>query len=408
MSTFTKIAVRNIIRNRSRSTLTIGAVSIGLCALIFLKGFIDGADQQMVANYTDLLVGHVQIHKTGFQKNMGLDKTINNADAVASQLRGIAGVTAFSPRIKDFALVSSAENSAGVLLLGVDAVGERNVSSIPQHLRQGRFFVPGDNDKIIIGKQLAENLHVALGDKVVIMGQGADGSMAAAAFELCGIIETGAEEIDKNLALITLKAAQDLLVLDSKISEICVKTASIEAVDTVAAALKDSVDQKKFEIVTWKDISPMTYQWVQFDQVFTSLILFIVLLVVAAGILNTVLMGVLERTREFGIMLALGTRPDQVVSVVTTESFLLGLCGVLLGGGAGVGLVLFFGSFGINLSMISQALNSFYIGSVIYPKFDPVSTAIYAVIVLCVSVAVASLPARRASRLVPIEAIRQL
>jgi putative ABC transport system permease protein len=409
MSTFTKIAFRNCLRNPSRSWLTIGAVAVGLCCLVFLKGFIDGADRQMVANYTDLLIGHIQIHKTGFQKNMDLTKTINSPEAISSVLRRIPEVIAFSPRIKDFALASSAENSAGIMLMGVDPVGERSISKIHQHLRSGRFFVAGnDNNKIIIGKQLSENLNVTLSDKVVIMSQGADGSMAAAAFEVCGIMETGAEEIDKNLALITLQAAQDLLVLNGKISEICVKTASVDIIEAINHFIKQNIDLKIYEALSWKDISPMTHQWLQFDQAFAGIILLIVLLVVASGILNTILMGVLERTREFGIMLALGTKPRQIVAIVTTESFLLGSCGTLLGTASGVGLVLFFGAFGINLSSISKALNSFYIGSVVYTHLDPASVGIYAAIVLGVSIVVAIVPANKASQLTPIEAIRQL
>lgn len=408
MSTFIKIAWRNITRNRSRSIITISAVAIGLCALIFLKGFVDGADHQMIENYTDLLVGHIEIHRQGFQKNMGIEKNISDAQEITSLLQTIPDITAFSPRVKDFALISSPESSSGILLLGIDPVSEKNVSTLHKRLRQGRFFQKNDDNKIILGKQLAENLKVSLDDKVVILSQASDGSTAAAAYEVCGIIEAGAEEIDKGLALITLKAAQDLLVLEKRVSEIVVKTASLDHIDKITQLLRSKINQKKFEVLNWKDISPMTYQWLQFDMVFTSLILVIVLIVVASGILNTVLMGVLERIREFGIMLALGTKPGQVLFMVATESFLLGFFGVLVGTLAGVGLIVFFGTNGINLSIISHALNNFYIGSIIYTRLDTGSIAVYALIVLLVSIVVSVFPAIKASRLSPIEAIRHI
>ncbi|MBI5873810.1 MAG: ABC transporter permease [Candidatus Omnitrophica bacterium] len=408
MNTFTKIGWRNITRNIYRSSITIAAVAVGLASLIFLKSFIDGADRQMVENYTDLLIGHIQIHKAGFQKNMGLEKSISGPEALISSFKSTPGIRYAVARIKDFALASSPESSSGIMLFGIDPTAETKISILHKRIRQGRFLEKDDDDKIVIGRSLADHLKVATGDKVVLMSQGADGSMAAAAYEVCGIVEAGAEEIDKGLALITLKAAQELLVMGNKVSEIVVKADSLEKIDDIKEILKSKVNTNKFEVLTWKEISPMTYQWLQFDQVFTGLILFIVLLVVAAGILNTVLMGVLERTREFGIMLALGTKPSQITKMVTMESLFLGLFGVLIGSVAGLGLVIFFGKIGINLSAISSALNSFYIGSVIYPRLDAMSFCLYAAIVLLVSMLVSIFPAKKASRLSPIEAIRHI
>lgn len=408
MITFIKIAWRNIIRNRPRSAITISAVAIGLSSLIFLKGFVDGADRQMVENYTDLLIGSIQIHKIGFQKSMSLEKSMGNTEAIAAPLRKIPQVKAFALRVKEFALISSPESSAGILLLGIDPLAEKNVSSIHKRVRKGSFLKQDDDTKIIIGRQLSENLKVNIGDKIVVMGQASDGSVAAAAYEVSGLIETGAEEIDKNLAMITLKASQDLFVLNGKVSEIVVKADPMNRIDHLTELIKKRVDTKRFEVLNWKTISPMTYQWLQFDFVFTGLILLIVLIVVASGVLNTVLMGVLERTREFGIMLALGTKPDQIVFVVAVESFFLGFFGVLIGTMIGAGLIVFFGTYGIDLSMISSALNNYYVGSVVYPRLDLISIGAYAFVVLFLSVIVALIPARKASQLAPVEAIRHL
>ena len=405
MFTFIRIAWRNVVRNPARSLITIGAVAFGLGALIFLKSFVTGADHQMIANYTDLLIGHVQVHKRGFQKNMGLDKSIKNPSKLARSLLSVPYIKAWSPRVKDFALVSSPESSAGVLLMGIDPVNERYLSTLHERVRAGKYLNKGDDDKIVIGKQLAENLRVGLGDKVVVMSQGADGSLSAGAFTVAGLLDAGGEEIDKSLAVITLKAAQDLLVLEQKISEIAIKTTSLEDVDQAVEILKNKLDLKQFEVLSWKEISPMTYQWMQFDQVFTGLILIIVLIIVSSGILNTILMSVLERKREFGIMSALGTKPDQIIFVVAVESFFLGAIGALIGGLGGVGLSQYFGTRGIDLSAASDALNSFYIGSIIYPKIDAASVGLYICVVLMISIIVSMVPARRAARLKPVDAL---
>jgi len=408
MTTFTKIAWRNIKRNKWRSAITISAVSVGLAALIFLKSFVDGADMQMVENYTNLLIGHIQIHKSGFQKNIKLENSIVNSYVITSVLKNIGGISAYAPRIKDYALISSTEGSSGILLLGISPEPEQKLSDLHKRLRKGKFLKSGLDDEIVIGTTLAENLKVDLGDKVVLMSQANDGSLAAAAYNVCGIIESGAEEIDKNLALITLKSAQELLVMGNKISEIVVKADDISTIDALSVGIKNNLDTNRFEVLTWKEVSPVTYQWLQFDQVFTDLILFIVLIVVASGILNTVLMGVMERVREFGIMLALGTKPQQISGMVTIESFLLGLIGTSIGTCIGTGLVFFFSIRGIDLSIISSALNNFYIGSVIYPRLDLISIAFYSSVVLLVSIFISVFPAKKASRLSPIEAIRHI
>jgi len=408
MSTFIKIAWRNIARSPARSFITVSAIAIGLSSLIFLKGFVNGADQQMAENYTDLLIGHIQIHKIGFQKSMSIEKSMGGFGTILDTLRKNPKVTAFSERVKDFALISSPESSAGILLLGVDPVSELKVSTIHKRIRKGEFLKKEDHDKILIGAQLSDNLKAGLGDKVVIMSQASDGSVAAAAYEVTGIIDAGAEEIDKGLAMITLKAAQDLLVLDGKISEIVVKSGSLNEVDATTMFLKEKINQTKFEVLNWKEISPQVYQWLQFDAVFTSLILFIVLLVVATGILNTILMAVLERTREFGIMLALGTKPGQVVLTVAAESFFLGMIGTFIGALLGTCLVIFFGTKGIDLTVISSALNSLYYDSIIYPRLDFINIGIYSLIVLAVSIIISIIPALKASRLSPIEAIRHI
>jgi len=408
MRTFILIAFRNILRNKYRSAITISAIAFGLFALIFLKGFIDGADYQMINNYTDLLIGHIQIHAKGFQKSIGLEKTIAGANNLIEKISKNRKIIAHSKRIKDFALISSPENSYGVLLLGIDPEEEKKVSSFHKRIRKGFYLNPQDKNKIIIGKDLAENLKVALEDKVVIMSQAADGSLATAAFEVCGIIDTGAEEIDKNLAVITLSDAQELLTLEDKVSEIVLKISSLKEVDKLTLTLRGQLDTNLFEVLNWKDISPMTYQWLKFDQIFTSLILFIFLIVVASGILNTILMAVLERTREFGIMLALGTKKNQIMFMVAAESFILALTAALIGSIAAILTVNYFGQRGIDLSKFSKALDSFYIGSVIYTRLEWGGFFISLIVVFLTSIVTSLLPAYKAANLKPIEAIRHI
>ena len=404
MKIFLKIAWRNVLRNHNRSLITILAVAIGFTSLIFIRAFVDGGDRQMIENYTNLISGHIEIHKKGFQSIMGLDKSISSSDDIIAALKKNPRVLSYAKRVKEFVLASSAEHSSGVLLMGLDPAMEPRVTSLLKHMLAGSF--PSDNEHIVMGHDLAASLNVGIGDKVVLIGQAADGSLANEAYRISGLIDTGTENLDKELVLITLSAAQELFVLGDKISEVVVRTNDFENVDPVSENLKKNLDTKSLEILTWKEISPMLVQWSEFDVAFTNIILFVVLLVVAAGILNTLLMATLERIKEFGIMLALGTKRIQIITMVTAEAMILGSIGIALGYIIGISLSLYFQFKGIDLAHFSTALKDYYIGSTIYPCITPKYLIAYGLIVLVTCIVVSIYPAWRAASLRPAEAIR--
>lgn len=405
MGLWTTIAWRNIWRNPYRSGLTIAAVSIGLTALLFIQAFVEGADQQMVENYTNLLTGHLQVHAAGFQKVMELERSIADPEALEAVLGHHPEIEASARRVKVYALASSANRSAGVLLIGLDPVREPQVTRLHQRVRHGTFLTT-DQD-VVVGKGLAEMLDAKLGEQIVLMTQAADGSLAASAFRITGLLETGAEEIDNAMVLTTLHAAQEFLVLGSQISELGLRVKRLHDVDRVAAQLRERINPHTVEVLTWKQISPIAVQWVEFDRAFVNVILSIVLVVVAAGILNTVLMGVMERTREFGIMLALGTKPRELMVMVGLEALGLGLIGLLVGLLGGMAFIISAQIHGIELGGFSAAFEAYYTGSVIYPRLSLGRVGGQAAVVLATCVVVSLYPAWRAAHLKPIEAIRQ-
>ncbi|MDD5432842.1 MAG: ABC transporter permease [Candidatus Omnitrophica bacterium] len=397
------IAWRNITRNKYRSFITISAIAIGFASLLFVRAFVDGSHYQMIENYTDLASGHIQIHKKGFHANMSLVKNLAQDNSLSETLKNTTGVITTSSRIKESVLLSSTEGSTGALLIGVDPQNEPKVTKLNTRIKTGKFLT--NDNEIVIGKSLAAILKAQLNDKIVIMGQGFDGSLASGVYRISGFLDTGADEIDKGFALITLKAAQELFVMDGRISEIALRLNNVEKAKEIANTIKTNLNNNELEVLPWQEISPIVIQWVEFDVAFINIILLIVLLVVAAGILNTLLMGILERTREFGIMLALGTKPNLIMQMVGLESLLLGLIGVATGYFIGIISIIYFGSRGIDLSMFSTALNSYYTGSIIYTRLAPGFLLQYGATVLITSIIVSIYPAYRAANLKPVEAI---
>jgi ABC-type lipoprotein release transport system permease subunit len=408
MITFLKIAWRNITRNRRRSLITVSAIGFGLGALIFIWSFVEGAHQQMINNFTSLAVGHIQIHHQGFHQHQRLEDNLVNSESIRKNLEAFPNISASTSRLKAFGLASSAESSSGVLIVGIQPASEKNVSVLHQRVKQGEFIDENSPDGIVIGAALAKNLNLLLGDKIILMSQALDGSIASGAFRIKGLLDTGTDEIDKNIALINLTAAQEMFVMPQKVSEIAIKLKKSENAQKVADEISQKFNEPGLEVLSWPEISPSFYQWIEFDNAFIWLIFVIFMVVVAIGILNTVLMGVLERTREFGILLALGTRPKEIVIMVAWESVILGCIGCVSGTAVGYFLTAYFGTAGINLSIFTSALNSFYMDPIIFPKLQTSTLGLSISLVMVTSLLVSIYPAWHAAHLKPVEAIRSM
>ena len=407
MTTFIKIAWRNILRSKKRSLITISAVGFGLGALIFIWSFVEGSHKQMIENYTSYVTAQVQVQKKGYQATQKLENYLEHPQEIIRKVKTNPNVIAVSPRIRGEALMSSADSSVGVMVLGINPAAEKQVSVLHKRLKKGKYLST-DDTQIVLGAGLAKNLNVDLGDKVVLMGQALDGSIAGGAYHVAGLIETGAEEIDKGLVLITRKAAEDLFVMNGKVSQIAIKLNDVKNSDRTAAELTTLLHNPQLEILPWRKVSPILQQWLEYDATFVWIIVMIVMVVVAIGILNTVLMGVLERTREFGILQAIGTKGGQIILMVTWESIFLGSIGTVGGFLLGIGLTGFFGQKGIDLSLFTNALNAFYMESIIYPTINWQAVWISVGLVLVTSFVASFYPAWYASRLEPVEAIRSL
>ena len=407
MNTFIQIAWRNILRNRVRSLITISAIGFGLGAMIFLRGYIDGAHVQMKENFTGLLMGHIQIHAQGFEKNVNISRNIRNPESIASVLKQVPSIKAFTKRVRCFCLYGTAENSVGGMIIGIDPESEIKVSSIHKSVIRGRFIAEGEDHAIVLGQSLLENLGIDLGDKVIMMAQAYDGTLGADAFRVVGIMRTGVEDIDRSLGIVSLEALRTTLVLGNRVTDFVIRVWDFDLIPLTYSKLSNALDTEKLEIMTWEQISPTLKQWMDFDDAFACVFLLIVLVVIVAGILNTILMSLLERTREFGVMMALGTKGSQLATIVGIESFLLGLIGMLAGTGFGVFVTSIFSRIGIPISTaVQEAMASFFVSDAIYPVLVTDHVLSSSLVVLIASVLISIYPAWKTSKLVPVEALR--
>lgn len=406
---FLSMAWRNVWRNRRRSLLTIVAIALGLAFNIFMRAIGDGFHEQMVDNSVRSHIGHLQIHRAGYHDNPGLNKTLGSPQEVQHAVKRLPGLRGYSMRVIGDGLASTAENSAGVAIVGIDPSQERTVTTINRGVVEGQYLKPGQDRPILIGDRLASNLKAALDDKVVLMVQAADGSMGADLFRVVGIFRSGSPELDRGMVFLLRNDAQSLFSLDGRITEAVVLLNSSLEVPAAQEELRTALADQNVEVLTWYQVEPFLLQFIELDDAFFYVIVVFFFVVISIGILNTIMMSVFERVREFGVMMALGTKPRQIIKLVVEEAFVLGLAGVVIGCGIGVAATLYYAAHGMNLSSWGEGAAALGMTStVVYTKLTAANLFISDFSVLAVVILVGLYPAFYASRLRPVEAIRHV
>lgn len=405
MSFLFKLAILNVGRNPRRSVITVLAVSVGLAALIFLWGFNDATIEQMRENVIRLFTGHAQVHAAGFEKTLAPELTIPDRIATIEKLRALPQVQDLTERVKCEALVGTTENSRGVLLMGLDPEREQAVTELETHIAEGEFLASGDDRRLLLGDRLAKKIKAEVGDKVVVMTQAMDGTLAGFAYRVKGLLHTGSRQLDEVTAYITLDSARELLSLDAASHEIVLRLDSRESLPAFRRAAASFLDTKRFEVQEWSELVPEVEQWSSWAEAVVSTILIAVTIVIVVGVMNTVLMSIFERTRELGVMLAIGTSPAQIVKLVLLETLVLECIGMLIGLAAGYAVTSYFGQVGIHFSGVEEAFSNSYMSTVVYTAVET-HHVIESIVTLFILTAFVGLyPAWKAAQMEPVKAI---
>jgi putative ABC transport system permease protein len=400
------LAVRNVMRNRRRSVITVLSIAVGLAALTFLWGFIDGMNRQMINNTTRYFAADAQVHLKGYHDDPSLDRAIEAGARVLETVRADPSVVAATVRLETTVLASRADRSRGILAFGVDPAQEARVTDLFKAVVDGRGFSGADDTGVLIGEGMAEALALRAGDDLVLVGQAYDGSVASARVPVRGVFRTKIDDLDGYVAVMPMAAMRDFLAAPEAVTAVALRLrdrgALFGAVQTLSARV--GADH---EVVGWPVLLPMVAISIRFHEVMGFVVLTIFFVMVAAGVANPVLMAVLERTREFGIMLALGTSQSMLFRLVVAEAALLGAAGLLLGNAVGLGATAGFGRTGIDLGAFEAGLRAMPgLADVIYPVVRAERSLAISVLVFLIALAMALYPAFRAATLEPVAAIR--
>lgn len=402
------IAYRDLGRNRRRSALTLVAVALGMALLVVMSGLMAGAIGSSLDNSIRLQTGHVQVRAVSYDEDevsLEWEDLLNDPQGLATQIQALPGVRVATPVLWANGMVTARDESVGVQVYGIDPLSEAH-APIREALAAGGFLAPDDRSGILIGQRLAESLGLTVGGQVNLLVSTADQQPDEAVFTIRGLYATGIPNYDETTVFLPLSKAQAFTRTGERASAIRILLDDREEAEAIAGALR----APERSVLTWHDLNKMLLQLMEQGAVFIQLMYLVVLAVVAVVIANTLLMAVFERTREMGILAALGMKGRQILLMFLLEAGTLALAGIALGdllGGLGVA---YFATAGLPIGDAAAAASTNIIayGNMLYARFSPSDMVSLSVMGLIITLLASLYPAWLAARLEPIEALRAL
>ncbi len=402
-----RMAWRNLWRHGRRTWLTVGAMIFSNSLLVFSISLQFGSYDMMIDNTLQAYSGHLQLQHPRYLDEPRMRYAVADAEATAQRWRDRLGLASISARASGFALASSKQRSYGIQVLGVDARHEPLVSTLPGLVKQGRYLEPGRREEIVIGAALARNLQVGLGDELTFLGSGFDDSFAAGVVNIVGIFESGIADLDRAMAQVNLGYFQDAFAMGSHGHSIVLRAPRIDDVAALQQAIQALPGNPEDSVLRdWDELQPGLRQAIQADMASAWFMYIVLIVLVAFSVLNTQLMSVLERTREFGVMMALGLKPQRLARLVLLETSLMTSLGLVLGIGVGFLVTWHLSVAGFSYPGMAEMADKFNLPERMYPAISALSLTLGPAVVAAGCLLAALYPALRLYRLLPIEAMR--
>jgi ABC-type lipoprotein release transport system permease subunit len=409
MSQLVTLAWRNMWRNWRRTVIALVAIVLGTLLLLFFDGLIKGSDEAIFGNAIRLYGGNLQVHAPGFRAKASRYPLLplESSDTIIQTVKAQPSVVAVSERINTAGIVSNHGNTLRVAITAVDPTVEAPLSLQAEHIVQGRYLLADDRDAIVIGKGMADALQVQVGDRVNLIGRRKNEAMRQHTMTIVGIYNLGMPEIEKMLVYMALADAQTLYNLRDQATEAVIFLQKTGGEERMQSTLQSSLPN--YEVDTWKTLRPEITQTMQTKFAVTTFFGIVILLIAAIGILNLMLMASFERTREMGVLSALGMKGRQIMGLFMLEGALIGVVGAIVGCSLGTLLVWWVGKIGITFAGVSgMGEVGALIGNTLYPIISLGDVINRAVLVVVITSLASLYPAWQASRREPAVALHHV
>jgi len=402
-----KIAWRNLWRNKRRTLITSASVFFAIFLALLMRAFQLGSYDLMVYNIVHAYSGYFQVHSTGYWDDKIINNTFEYTPELVSRIDEVPDITSYAPRLESFALGSYGTKTKGVMVNGVVPDQEDKLTGLNKKLVEGEYLTQ-DDDGALVSQKLAEYLKIGIGDTLVLIGQGYHGVSAAGIFPVKGIIHFPSPELDGRMVFLSLPTSQALFSADNRLTSLAFNLVDSKNYKSVAHHLKQKLDPKLYEVMTWEEMMPDVVQQIQSDNASGLIMLAILYMIVGFGIFGTILMMFSERIREFGMMIAIGMQKFNLIRIVLTELIFIGLLGVVAGIAAAAPLIFYFFLNPIPLTgELAEATIKMGFEPIMPVAWEPSYFVAQALTVFIILLVVMILPVVKISKLTVIEALRR-
>lgn len=402
-----KLAWRNIWRNPARSFVVIGAIIIGVWSVIFLMGVMQGMINSYVENAIKRETSHIQIHHPEYMKDKESKFYMDDTEQLIQDIEKIPGVKAATIRSQTNVMVASSHGTRGIRINGIVPGREEKLTGLNELLVEGKYLEEGKPNQILLSSRLASKLKVKLRSKIILTFQTLDGEIISGAFRIKGLYDTKNAMFDDNIAFVDIHSLNELLGKQDIGHEAMIYIGSVEQMDSTVMSLKKAFPD--LLVQNYREISPELGLFETQIGMAGRIYMVIFMLALIFGIINTMLMAVLERVRELGMLMAVGMNKLKIFLMIVLETLLLGVVGAPIGIGFGYLLTSYYSTRGINLVIFSkEGMEQFGMTNFIYPSVNPEDYLFLAMSVFITALLASLYPAYKAIRLKPVEAIRKM
>jgi putative ABC transport system permease protein len=406
MGLYLSLAWRNIWRNKKRSLIAVSSVVFAVVIALMTRSMQIGFYRHSINNVVSFFTGYLQIHAPGYFDEQSLDRSFAVSDSLRNRILKTRFVSMAAPRLESFVLASGGEITDGVMVIGIDPSLENELTGLKKRITNGRYLEAQD-EGVLLGEGLASHLGLGVGDTVILLGQGYHAVTAAGKYGIIGTVRFPTPDLNSGMVYMTLAQARDLLAAPGRLTTLAVMLDRQSHLPTVMQSLKEQLGGN-YEVISWEEMMPELVQYIQTDNASGIIMLVIVYMVIGFGILGTILMMTMERTREFGMLLAVGTRTGLLRNMVITESTCLSVVGVVVGTILGAPLVWYYHVHPIRLGGVNGQMMMQWGFEPVMPFATDLSIFLWQALSVLIIALLASLyPVYRVSRLEAAQALRR-